>query len=138
MTDHLPECPCIAVGVPSCICDNDEECGPQCRHHCICSALRACEERVREEFADHARDMDYSAEDRYRRGRTDGVRAARDAGYDEGYAAALVKSREAVAPFVTQDCGVDDCTRHYSPALGAIDRLIRAAGQAPAVEEDHG
>ena len=56
----------------------------------------------------------------------------RDAGYDEGYAAALGKSREAVAPFVTQDCGVDDCTRHYSPALGAIDRLIRAAGQAPA------
>lgn len=41
MSEHLPECPCTAIGVPSCICDDDEECGPHCRHHCICDRLRA-------------------------------------------------------------------------------------------------
>lgn len=44
---HLPECPCTAVGMPSCICDDGEECGPQCRHHCICDRLRSAEARVR-------------------------------------------------------------------------------------------
>lgn len=50
---HLPECPCTAVRVPSCICDDYEECGSQCRHNCICDRLRACEARVFVDRTDH-------------------------------------------------------------------------------------
>jgi len=41
MSNHYPECP-----AGDCGCSVDEECGPTCRHRCICPALRACTTRV--------------------------------------------------------------------------------------------
>ena len=64
MTEHLPECPC--------------QCAYDCGGPCICDALRACEERVREDersnnftLDDHSNGMTEA----YRRG-LDAVRGA--------------------------------------------------------------
>lgn len=103
MTDHLPECPCIAVGVPSCICDNDEECGPQCRHRCICTALRACEARVM------ASDEPWAK----------ASAAANVESYDEGFAAGLAAARDAVAALFPQRRYPDE----HAAILAAIDGL---------------
>lgn len=47
MTDHLPECPAPLCdwGDPSAKCMGYED----CHHLCCCAALRACEQRVRED-----------------------------------------------------------------------------------------
>lgn len=42
--EHLPECGTIA-----CNCTDQEECGPQCRHYCICDQLRAYGDKVKSE-----------------------------------------------------------------------------------------
>lgn len=113
MNDHLPECPCIAVGVPSCICDNDEECGPQCRHHCICTALRACEQRS------YTLGIEVGKHDGWLAGHAAGVQAARDA------VAALGEGRSE-KPFnpAYSVWSIND-------ALAAIQRLIDGPDMTP-------
>lgn len=75
MSKHLPECPAPLCdwGDPSAECMGYED----CHHLCCCDALRACEQRVREEIDREAFVLDKG--DPFRQAYRKGLDAAREA-----------------------------------------------------------
>lgn len=87
---------------------------------CICAALRACEQRVRED------DKNTFLRAAYDTGREDGVQAARD----EGYSAALDKAKDLIdAVLHTDPCDCDTC-RGLALAISVIEYLQRTDRKA--------
>lgn len=98
MSDHLPECPYVVFDqqgqIPATVIPGG----------CICSALRACEARLEDEWLN-----------RYN--------AAEQRGYDAGFRNGVQAAREAVAaPVHYELCVCDECLGRLS-ALDAIDAM---------------
>ncbi len=105
MSDHLPECPQI-FGKPDWYCC--EDCDPGVWDDCICDRLRACEQRVNDDWV-------------------------RDYGGHRAFALGVQAAREAVAAV-----GVRKDTSHDMrvQALAAIDALSANADTERNIGDD--
>lgn len=107
MTDHLPECPCNNADERGCFLISAET--DRCVS-CICPALRACEQRVREE-------MQHPDP-----GISEKQAIANYAIYRNGYAAGVQAARDAVAALPKEDGGYCHVF-HACDVEAAIDAL---------------
>ena len=93
MTEHLPEC-----FASLCECDDTHFKSIDCDFNCICPSLRACEQRVKEKYAD--------------------VPAIWNDGFEHGLYAARKAVGDLPHPMIDVECECGACA-----ALAAIDAL---------------
>ena len=115
MADHLPECDATDCG-----CEDGEECGPRCRHFCICNQLTAAEQRGRTQGEKEAGQALAAAV-------WDNPQAAvlaRVTVFDDGVIAGVKAARDAVAAHIRADLTGQEmfCGRKRG-ILAAIDAL---------------